>query len=190
MSCSARSSTNPARIASAPSAGPGPTQPTHARRDHQAWLHLLIAVLNRMNAMSGWVPTAPAVSHAPPSAAQLQALKQLASMVEQLLAATTIPIPSTDWAQKLVNSRLTYTGEVVAKSAPLTWRQIEPALPPQHLSGRLDPLAVAAPPLAELLATPALSLKPPEEWPQPIRNARVHVPRVADGLRPLLWWLE
>ena len=96
-------------------------------------------------------------------------------MVEGFLAAATAPVPCTDWTQELADSRLTYTGEVVAKAAPLTWRQFEPALPPQHLSGRLDPLSVAAPPLAELLANPALSPKPDSEWPHPIRNARVHV---------------
>ena len=126
-----------------------------------------------MHAMAGWAPATPLQAQGAPTPAQRKALEHLVRQVEGFLLTSTSAIPSTDWGRKIAAPRMTCTGEVVAKAAPLTWRQIEPALPPQRLTGKLDPVAVAEPPLADLLQHPRLSLTPEAEWPQHLPNAKV-----------------
>ena len=49
---------------------------------------------------------------------------------------------------------MSYGGNVVCKAMELTWAQVEPALPPFELFGRVD----------ELLENPALSVLPECDW--------------------------
>ena len=55
--------------------------------------------------------------------------------------------------------RVSYSGEMVLKGLPLTWRQMLPALPPAEVSGSVDATALASRGLRPYLKKPELSIK-------------------------------
>ncbi len=69
--------------------------------------------------------------------------------------------------------RVSYSGEMVLKGLPLTWRQMLPALPPAEVSGSVDATALASRGLRPYLKKPELSIKPREQWPARLRQVRV-----------------
>ena len=69
-------------------------------------------------------------------------------------------VPDTDWGEYLQARRVDYSGNLVMKGLPLTWKQVEPGLPPEELAGSVDAASIAAPNLRRYLEDPLLSIKP------------------------------
>ena len=67
------------------------------------------------------------------NATQTQALAQLRKYIRGFLAGTTVP--QLDWAGELASTKLDYYGEEVKTAQVVTWRQLEPALPPPGKAG-------------------------------------------------------
>ncbi len=59
------------------------------------------------------------------------------------------------------------------KGLPLTWKQVEPGLPPEELAGSVDATSIAAPNLRRYLEDPPRSIKPRAAWPSRLRRTRV-----------------
>ena len=65
--------------------------------------------------------------------AQTQALAQLRKYIRGFLAGPTVP--QLDWAGELASTKVDYNGEEVKTAQVVTWRQLEPALPPSGKAG-------------------------------------------------------
>jgi hypothetical protein len=77
------------------------------------------------------------------------------------------------WLEVLRKHRMSYDGKIVAKAMDLTWAQIEPALPPKKLAGKVGVEDLAEGRMKELLLDPALSILPLDQWPKENRSAPV-----------------
>ncbi len=137
-----------------------------------AWLFLLLVSLNFMHTGLASVQGHLAGVCGPLSVAQTAAVDYLGTQVEHFLETDPV-MPDTDWCAYLRLRRTTYSGEMMLKGLQLTWRQMEPALPPAELSGSVDATALAAPALRPFLERPELSIKPRDEWPARLRQVRV-----------------
>ena len=62
------------------------------------------------------------------NAAQAQAVAQLRKYIQGFLSGRRVP--QLDWAGELASTRIDYNGEEVKTAQLVTWRQLEPALPP------------------------------------------------------------
>ena len=67
------------------------------------------------------------------NAAQTQALAQLRKYIRGFLSGPTVP--QLDWAGELASTRVDYNGEEVKTAQLVTWKQLEPALPPPGKAG-------------------------------------------------------
>ena len=110
--------------------------------------------------------------------AQLEALNLLMRDVEIFCMDADVKVPEMDWRALSRAVKLGYSGDVILKGQDITWARIEPALPPPGLAGRVDALALAAPPLRPWLRDPWLCAKPRDQWPARFRKAKV---RCSDG---------
>ncbi len=137
-----------------------------------AWLFLLIVALNFLHFGYGEVTdwSAPRASCLPEGqqSAWAYLLEQAAFFVEQPGV-----VPDTDWGEYLKARRMDYNGNLVMKGLPLTWKQVEPGLPPEELAGSVDAAAIAAPNMRRYLEEPALSVKPRSAWPAHLQRTRV-----------------
>ena len=64
---------------------------------------------------------------------------------------------------------------MVSQSVAVTWKQIEPALPPEDCAARVDALSLAEGSMLELLRHPDSVLLPRDEWPAKFTNTKVRV---------------
>ena len=152
----------------------------------KCWLQGIIFTLNSMWAAphsvtysdkdeKPWPGLDPA-SHR--QANQTEAMRLLERYVSDFLcdsAGQPLQMVSKDWAKVLRRKRLDYSGHIVSKAVPVTWRQLEPGLPPEDCAARVDSLALAEGRMHELLSDPSLVLLPREEWPQKFSNTKVQV---------------
>ena len=84
-----------------------------------------------------------------------------------------VRLPAEDWSKYLSTRHLSYTGEVLSKVETLTWAQVEPALPPLGMGGRVSALELATGRMKELLLKPELSVLPVAEWPDRLPRAQI-----------------
>ena len=82
----------------------------------------------------------------------------LGTQVELFLEGDPV-MPDTNWRAYLQMRRVSYSGEMMLKGLPLTWRQMLPALPPAEVSGSVDATALASRGLRPYLKKPELSIK-------------------------------
>ena len=66
------------------------------------------------------------------SAAQAEALAPLNKYIREFLSGPAVP--HMDWASELASTRIDYYGEEVKTAQVVTWKQLEPALPPRGKS--------------------------------------------------------
>ena len=69
---------------------------------------------------------------------------------------------------------INYAGEIVSPPQPLTWRQMEPGLPPREYCGRISAVDLAEGPTREWLLHPEWSLKPHDAIGAIPRPAKCH----------------
>ena len=160
----------------------------------RAWLWLLIFSLNYLNcgALGSVKNTSQLYPQGPPSSCQAFVIQELDNAVDFFLCPAArknewrkpatvneskdqerILLPAEDWSRYLKSRRLSYSGEVLCRAERLTWAQIEPALPPPGLGGKVSALALASGRMRDLLMKPELSLLPQEEWPDCLPRAQV-----------------
>ena len=94
-------------------------------------------------------------------------------MVRESADRERVLLPAEDWSEYLKNRRLSYSGEVLSRAETLTWAQVEPALPPPGLGGKVSALALASGRMRDLLMKPELTVLPREEWPDRLPRAQV-----------------
>ena len=107
------------------------------------------------------------------NAAQTQALAQLRKYIRGFLSGSTVP--QLDWAGELASTRVDYNGEEVKTAQLVTWRQLEPALPPPGKAG-----CVRASDLLEgwaraCMEDPTKTLLPEDKWPDELPQPQVWV---------------
>ena len=81
-------------------------------------------------------------------------------------------IPARDWGARVGSSRLSYSGEAVSTAVPLTWEQVEPALPPKGLAGEVPAELLYSDGLRPWLTGPRKSILPISEWPDSLKRAQ------------------
>ena len=108
-----------------------------------------------------------------PTLAQQSALNKIGEHVEDFLKGPTVP--AKDWQAEIRKTKLDYNGGEVKVPVPVTWAQLEPALPPPGSAGRVRAIDLAEGWLAEVLADPRAALLPEAEWPDPPPPAKVWV---------------
>ena len=140
------------------------------KQGKRAWMFVLVCTLNYM-ALGDFVPH---FTSTHPSPNQRKALQHLEEQVETFLGKSKLErLPAEDWLTTLRQKRTDYSGNVIAKAMPLSWSQIEPALPPRELAGKIACEDLAEGRMKELLLNPELSTLPMAEWPPDIKSAQV-----------------
>ena len=98
---------------------------------------------------------------------QQQALEKIASMVEVFLdyrAAAALPNFFHDWEKVLEKIRLDYSGGEIHPAQSITWKQIEPALPPKGMAGKVRFTDLCDGVMLEVMRNPKLLMKDETEW--------------------------
>ncbi len=83
-------------------------------------------------------------------AAQKNEWRRLA-MVGESTDRERVLLPAEDWSEYLKSRRLSCSGEVSSRAETVTWAQVEPALPPPGLGGKVSALALAPGLMRDLL---------------------------------------
>ena len=134
-----------------------PTQFTRwTSQGAMAWLWLVIMSLN-----IGFLEYSPVAQiRVPdrPSKAQAEALESLARRVIYFLELDDARLPVKNWKEYLESRNVTYSGEQVLTAMPLSWAQVEPALPPAHQCACVDALALAEGAVRSFLEKPEEAL--------------------------------
>ena len=107
------------------------------------------------------------------SAAQQKALVQLKKYIRGFLSGPAVP--HLDWGSELASTRIDYNGEEVKTAQMVTWKQLEPALPPRGKAA-----CVRAADLLEgwprtCMEDPKKTLLPEESWPDELPKPQVWV---------------
>ena len=94
-------------------------------------------------------------------------------------------VPDKDWKEFMNARRLTYNGDVVQRAVPLTWKQVEAALPPKGCCGRIPVVDIAEGPAREYWLNP-------EPWLARARASKTRPPpgraHIVKGDETLLAW--
>ena len=104
---------------------------------------------------------------------QTLAEEQLRSYIVDFLAGPNVP--SENWEEELRQVRLDYGGAEVKPPEIVTWRQLEPALPPAGTAAQVRAADLAEGWLKECLEDPFKCLLPESLWPDEPPRARVWV---------------
>ena len=64
--------------------------------------------------------------------------------------------PETPWEGELRSEKMSYTGEILEVASPLTFDEVEPALPPPGFGGIVKLLDVVSPEIAWVILNPCL----------------------------------
>ena len=158
----------------------------------KAWLWVVTFAINFLNcgAVSSVKRPAQLYPVGLPRPCQLAALSELEAAVDFFLCPSSqkndwsperplsedgniVRLPAEDWSKYLSTRHLSYTGEVLSKVETLTWAQVEPALPPLGMGGRVSALELATGRMKELLLKPELSVLPVAEWPDRLPRAQI-----------------
>lgn len=127
----------------------------------QAWAWLRTISLNYVD--SGREAGAVRVSRylGPSSPTQGEALAQLAREARPLLHESPGQMVAKDWQRMLYKTKAFCNDNLGAIAECATWAQIQPALPPKDLCGRIPVRSLVPHPMAEILADPRQILPPP-----------------------------
>ena len=83
------------------------------------------------------------VYYGPCSAAQARALDDMGNSVKYFLTHSAGAVPRKDWVKELAKRSVSYTGEELTTAQPLSWEQMEPALPPLAATASIPAIAIA-----------------------------------------------
>ncbi len=163
----------------------GGASPEHISRDfplsvrragRSAWNFLIVCLVNYLNlglsaAESQKLPAGPASI----TDAHASSLEYLEEQVDYMLESCSAKVPEIDWEKIVAARQLDYTGELLLKGVPVTWRQIQPGLPPEGVAGRVAAVDLASEEMQPWLRRPELSAKPRSECPRRFRRSYVKV---------------
>ena len=152
----------------------------------RCWLQCIVFTLNSMWAALRSVtfsdkhqrPWPGLQQDAPPQANQVEALRVLQGYVTDFLSDADVnpmAMVSKHWEDELRRKRIDYCGHMVPQSVAVTWKQIEPALPPEDCAARVVALSLAEGSMFELLRHPDSVLLPHDQWPADFTNTKVRV---------------
>ena len=155
----------------------------------EAWTFLVIWALNfvysgRHNER-GEPPEASWNSTNDMNAAQAQAVAQLRKYIQGFLSSTRVP--QLDWAGELASTRIDYNGEEVKTAQLVTWRQLEPALPPPGNAGCVRAADLLEGWARACMEDPTKTLLPEDKWPDELPQPRVWVESQKGLARDLRW---
>ena len=143
------------------------------------WTFLVVMALNVL-----WcgLRQNPRVSRAEPTEAQKLALGRIRRAVEYFMdsldgaAKGKVPrTPSTGWASRVRNARVSYTGEVLMKAEALEVERVEVSLPPAGHGGCVDILEVVDEEVKAKLSDPHSCLLADHEVPDRLPEPKVRV---------------
>ena len=147
----------------------------------------MVALVNCMHGV-GWLGNSNVNYRlGPPSEAQVASLERIYAAAVYFVGDDDTIIPDKKWKEELSQQRLRYGDEAAVKAVPLTWKQIEAALPPEGLAGSIHAVDLAEGAMLHALNCPDEVLLPTSEWVDRVPTARVNVapgawPEIATGL--------
>jgi hypothetical protein len=142
-------------------------------RGTRSWVILVLLLINMYGV--GRLPCLHTLQERGPlSACQAESLRWTKEAVGFFLRENAV-VPTKDWAAHLANQRLSYEGEVMSYPQEVTWEQIEPALPPAGVAGRVAAEDVSTGVVRECLLDPSKLVIPRAEWPPVFKTAKVMV---------------
>ena len=115
---------------------------------------------------------------------QQKALEKMTGYIEIFLdykAAFEQPKFRHDWQQVLNKIKLDYAGGEVYTAQKLTWKQVEPALPPVGKAGRVRFIDLCDGMMLEVMKDPKKLIKPDSEWMVPDGKKRKEWARRTSG---------
>ena len=107
------------------------------------------------------------------SEAQQQALQRIRRYINWFLTNKTKSNPTRE--DNLRTAKVTYTGEDIKTAVPLTWAQVQAALPPKGQAAVLRASEICEGWLAEVLEDPTQIIRPRSEWPETLPSPKVRV---------------
>ena len=151
-----------------------------------AWRSLMVIVLNSLS-LGYRSPSSLKVCRRG-NDAQVAALERLHQHATYFVDKTSGVVPRPDWPTVLQRSKTDYCGGIVVKAVEMTWAQVEPALPPAGMAGRVSALELCGEGLKDWVRDPWRSVKPRSEWPRRLRKAYVRAKpgewqKILEGLR-------
>ena len=84
-------------------------------------------------------------------------------------------MPQLDWAGELASTRVDYNGEEVKTAQLVTWRQLEPALPPRGKAGCVRAADLLEGWARACMEDPTKTLLPEDKWPDELPQPQVWV---------------
>ena len=157
-----------------------------------AWIYLIFYALNGLHGPTAGVPPGRWTM------SDRSVAKIVGGAVEKR-AAHDVQVHTTfdSWKKEMASKNVGYSGEEVGKCIPLTFQQVEPALPLKEHGGSVEAVDWVGARSREFLLNPSLILKDPREVVLPRMPGRVHIVpedrvRIAQGLidRGICDWLE
>ncbi len=131
-------------------------------RGISCWVFLILTVLNAGYRVVAFPPNNCRDPEAAPNSRsgglQEKTILEIQAQVEYFVNLSDGRVISRDWAKYLQQKHITYTGEVEAKAVPLTWRQMQPGLPPKEFCGKINAIELCEGAVKEMLLDPQLSL--------------------------------
>ena len=100
-------------------------------------------------------------------------LQYIGQQVDAFLAGTEGPFPALNLEAAAMSGLGYEDGTLVRRGLTLSWKQIEPTLPPAQLSGSIPATAVSTGNVRRALLRPDMSILPREQWPSIFPAARV-----------------
>ena len=149
----------------------------------EAWLYLVVAALNGMDAHGNCVSF-----FGPPTPAQATALAQLLGDCERFVQNDTAKSP-TDFNRELGAKLESYWGEPVFTAQPLTLLQVMPTLPAKGIAASVEITEILRGQIRDQLSDPESLLLPEDEWPSKPPRAKTMMkdPKEWGSLANELW---
>ena len=144
-------------------------------RQLQAWVFCMIVATNYLYVGFGWEAFTATTFSRPLSLSQQRSIERFYLAGDYFMGDNSATLPGKDWSTILEGRRLGYDGEVVAKAMDLSFVQVVAALPPEDLGGSIDALDLCDEVTRNLLLNPEANMKPREEWPPQLAQARMRI---------------
>ena len=177
------SSVEEANLRSAEAAG---ATPQHLRADfsrslktagRHCWVYLMITLVNTLHIGNATASRAAREAVNVGTHEQLGVIRRFYDDVDFACAHVVPKVPDVKWSDMLRFKRVHYNGDVIVKGMALTWRQVERALPPPGIAGRISATHLASAGLRPWLRDPRRCMLPREEWPATLRRSSVRATR-------------
>jgi hypothetical protein len=106
---------------------------------------------------------------------QMEAMRMISEEVEDFVvdaAGQEIGIHAKDWKQLLARRQVDYSGKLVSKATPISWKQIGPGLPSVDQAAQVNAMDLAEGDMRRIISSPWETMRPRSEWPRGFKRAR------------------